>query len=347
MSCTSFNCPTCGPFFSNNGCCQTCAPSNVISRGECQDPGVMTYGSFLSVRDYRFCNGRLANAAGLLVNEVNASGNSRITFSSTPKIQLGEVTAAEDTAFGQMLVMGTDYRWRALDTSAVPSLFMQTNGSGDLVLGPGPTAVVPDPLAVNNLSVAVAAEIQDLETNGTVTHNNIATGTPVSLLGLNASNVLVTQNIASSIAFSMFYEEPTSPSANSPNALAAAGSYLVIGNRLYDSGANLITVTTSQAITVAVAGKYVLFFEALCRIPSNGKAGIGLEINGVVVNTGNSRTDSAIQATGPAGSLGAFCGMETRDLAVGNVIKLQLLSGTTASVATFNARIVAVKLADV
>lgn len=345
MSCST-TCSNCGNGYTG-GCCPTCQPSNVITRGECQDPGVFTYGSFLSVRDYRFCNGRLANAAGLLVNEVNASGNSRITFSSTPKIQLSDVTAAQDTAFGQLLVMGSDYRWRALDGSGVPSLFLQTNASGDVVFGAAPAATVPDPLAINNLSVAVAAEIEDLETNGTVTMNNIAAGTPVSLLGLNASSELVTQNIASSIAFTMFYEEPTSPSANSPNAAAAASSYLVIGNRLYDSGANLISVATSQAITVNTAGKYVLFFEALCRIPASGKAGIGLEVNGVVVNTGNSRTDSAITATGPAGSLGAFSGMETRNLAANTVIKLQLLAGTTAGVATYNARIVAIKLADV
>lgn len=346
MSCTTFNCPTCGPYTGNNGCCPTCQPANVISRGECQDPGVMTYGSFLSVRDYRFCNGRLANAAGLLVNEVNASGNSRITFSSTPKIQLGEVTAAEDTAFGQLLVMGSDYRWRALDTSAVPSLFMQTNGAGDLVLGPGPAAVVPDPLAINNLSVAVAAEIEDLETNGTVTMNNVASGTPVNLLGLNASNVLVTQNIASSIAASMFYEEPTSPSANAPNSAASNGSYLVIGNRLYDSGANLITVTTNQALTVQVAGKYVLFFEGLCLMQANSKSSISLEINGVIVNTGNGRTDGQIQSSGgQTRQFTPLCGLEVRNLAVNDVIKLQLsISGI---VQTFNVRFAALKFADV
>jgi hypothetical protein len=344
MSCNSVNCSTCGTGYTGL-CCPTCQPSNVITRGECQDPGVQTYGSFLSTLDYRFCRGRLANVAGLLVAQQNGSGNFQIAFSSTPKVQLTDVAAALNTAFGQMIVMGSDYRWRVLDTSAVPNLFMQTNGSGDLILGPGPAAVVPDPLAINNLSVAVAATIQNLTTNGTVTLNNISSGTPTGILGLNASNQVVVQNVASSIAASMFYEEATSPAANAPNKNAANNSYLVIGNRLYDSGANLISVTNGQTLTVNVAGKYKIFYEGLLRIASSSKGMISLEINGVIVNNGNGRNDGEVQATGPAGAFSPMCGMEIRNLAAGDVIKLQVsYSGT---VNTFNVRLTAEKFADV
>jgi len=345
MACTTFNCPSCGNGYSG-ACCPTCQPAQSIYQGECQDPGTITVGRFLSVRDYKQCDRRLATGAGFLVSTINTSGNAGITWTTAPQVQLGEVDAAENTAFGQMIVMGADYRWRALNASAAPNLFLQTNGTGDLILAAGPEAVVPDPLSINNLSVAVAATIAALTTTSTVTFNNTPAGTPVNLLGLNASNELVTQNIASSIAMTMFYEEPSSPSANAPNKNATNGSYLIIGNKLYDSGSNLINVTTSQALTVAVAGKYLIDFEGLCRMTPSTKAAISLEINGVIVNTGNGRTDAQITATGSNTSqVAPFVGFEARNLAVGDVIKLQLSS--SGSITTYNVRLRATKIADV
>lgn len=300
-------------------------------------------GRFLSVRDYKFCHGRLTNAAGFLVNNINGSGNAGFTWTQTPQVELTDFNAVENIAFGNIVIMGSDFRWRALVPPVTLGLFMQTDATGSLILGPAPTATVPDPLVVNDLTVVNEATINDLTTNGIVTHNNIANGTVVNLLGLDASNVMVTQALAAGVAACMFYESPTSPSGGvPPNKNKTNGQYLVIGNRLFDSGANLISVTTSEAITVNVSGKYVLGW--LGETYTAGKVGIWLEINGVIVNWGNGRTDA--QVTAPAGAqLFPLAGLEVRSLAAGDVIKLQL-SATGISPDTFEVRLIALKFAD-
>ncbi len=178
-----------------------------------------------------------------------------------------------------------------------------------------------------------------------MTLDGVVSGTPVALLGLDANNDVVTQSIASTIAATMFFEAPTSPGGVVPNMTAATGTYLVIGNKLYDSGANLINVTTSQALTVAVAGKYDIDFEGLCIVGANSRAAISLEINGVVVNNGNGLV------TGAAGTVATatrswipLVGKETRTLAIGDVIKLLLNFDGTCQ--TYNVRLNALKFAD-
>lgn len=342
MASTMFNCPSCGIGY-NGGCCPTCAPAQSIYQGECQDPGTQTVGRFLPVLDYKFCHGRLATGAGFLVGNINGSGNAAFSWTTTPQVELMDYAATEDIAFGQLIVMGSDFRWRALTPPATLGLFMQTDAVGNLVLGDPPAATVPDPLVINDLNVANTATINNLTTNGIVTHNNISNGTVVNLLGLDASNVMVTQALAAGIASSMFYESATSPNGGvPPNKTKTNGQYLVIGNRLFDSGANLIGVTTSEAITVNISGKYFLAWSGEVR--TAGKPGIWLEINGVIVNWGNGRTDSEVTAPASA-QLAPLAGFEMRSLAVGDVIKLQL-SSTAASPATFEVRLIALKFAD-
>jgi len=342
MACTIFNCPSCGIGYQGS-CCPTCQPAQSIFEGECQDPGTLNPGRFLEVLDYKFCHRRLTNVAGFLVNNINGSGNAGFSWTTTPQVQLQDYAATEDVAFGQLVVMGSDYRWRALTPPATLGLFMQTDAVGNLVLGGPPAATVPDPLAINDLSVANEATINDLTTNGTVTLNNIATGTVVNLLGLDVSNELVLQSLAAGIAAIMFYEEPTSPSANAPNKSKLNGSYLVIGNELYDSGAGLINVFTSESLKVAVAGQYVLIWVAVCKMGSPAKAAVSLEINGTIVNNAG-RNDAQITPTDSGQSVSPFTGLEIRSLAVDDVLKLQL--STSGTVNTFNARLIAIKFAD-
>lgn len=335
-------CVTCGTGLSG-GCCPTCQPARSIYQGECQDPGTLIPGRHLVVLDYKFCERRLTNSAGFLVSNQNGSGNFGIGFTTTPQVQLGEVTATANTAFGQLIVMGSDYRWRALDAPASAGLFLQTNASGGLIFGAPPEATVPDPLVVNELTVTTTATMDDVTTNGTLTLNNIAAGTVVNLLGLDASNEVVKQALTAGIAACMFYESATSPGAGAPNKSKTNGQYLVIGNRLFDSGANLISVTTSESVTVNVAGKYVLLWQSEIRMTANGKAGTWLEINGVIVNQGTGRTDAEVSNATAANTAG-FTGMEVRSLAINDVIKLQL--SATAAVTTFEARLIAIKFAD-
>jgi hypothetical protein len=340
MAATCFTCGTCPCS------CQTCAQANTIYRGECQDPGTFTNLRYLSGLDYKFCPGRLTNSGGILNAIQLGSGNWVISFQNTPKLDPEVVTAAQNVAFGNLFVLGSDNRMRQLEVPATSGLFMQTNATGDLVLSAAPAAVVPDPLIVNDLTVVNAALIDDLTTNGIVTHNNISSGTVVSLLGLDVSNVLVTQALAAGFAASMFYESPSSPTPGTgPNAAKTSGQYLIIGNLLFDSGANLISVTTSEAITVNVAGKYKLDWTGQVRCNGLGKAGIWLEINGVIVNRGNGRTDGdVVQSPEQTFNLS---GMEARSFAVGDVIKLQLSqTGGGADYQTFEVRLVALKFAD-
>lgn len=241
--------------------------------------------------------------------------------------------------------MGSDYRWRYLQGPSTLGLFLQTDANGMLFFGSPPAAIIPDPLAVNDLNVANEATINDLTVGGTVTLNNLSTGTVVNLVGLDVSNELVLQALTASTAACMFYESPTSPNPTAPNKTKTNGQYLVIGNRLFDSGANLISVTTSEAITVNVTGKYVIGWVALCRMPASSKASVNLEINGVVVNEGNGRTDAEITAIGSGTSqYGPFTGFEVRTLTAADVIKLQL--SISGSVSTYNVRLIAIKFAD-
>lgn len=335
-------CFTCGSGLLNS-CCPTCQPAQAIFQGECQDPGTLTIGRFLPALDYKFCERRLSTSAGFLVANINGSGNAGFQWTTTPQVQLSDVTATANTAFGQFVVMGSDYRWRALVPPGSSGLYLQTNGSGDLIFGSPPAATIPDPLAVNDLSVANEATINDITTSGTLTFNNVNTGTVVNLLGLDASNEVVLQAITAAAAASMFFESATSPNASAPNKNKTNGQYLVIGNRLFDSGANLISVTTSEAITVNVTGKYLLLWTTEVRLLANGKVGTWLEINGVIVNQGNGRTDSEIGNSLSAQAT-TLTGIEARMLTAGDVIKIQLSS--TVSTQTFEARLVAIKFAD-
>jgi hypothetical protein len=339
MACT---CTSCGTGYSGS-CCPTCQPANSIYQGECADPGTLTIGRHLTVLDYKFCERRLTNASGLLVANVNGSGNFGIGFSTTPQVQLSEYEATEDTSFGNLIVMGSDYRWRFLSGPASLGLFLQTDANGMLFFGDPPTATIPDPLAINDLSVANEATINDLTTSGTLTLNNLAAGTVVNLIGLNASAEVVLQALTAGIAASMFYESATSPGVGAPNKAKTTGQYLIIGNRLFDSGANLISVTTSEALTVNVAGKYLLLWQSEIRMLNNGKGGAWLEVNGVIVNPGTGRTDAEIGNALAANTAG-FTGMEVRSLAVNDVLKLKLSLSATGT--TFEARLIAIKFAD-
>ncbi len=332
-----------------NGCCPTCAPATSIYQGECQDPGTLTVGRFLPSLDFKFCERRLSSGEGFLVSNINGSGNAGFTWTTTPQVQLTDYQATEDIAFGQLVVMGSDFRWRALVPPVTLGLFMQTDATGNLILGDPPAAVVPDPLAINDLSVANAAIINDLTTNGTVTLNNLASGTVVNLLGVDVSNELVLQSLTAGIAGSMFFESPTSPNAGAPNDAKINGDYLVIGNRLFDSGANLISVTTSEAITVNVTGKYLLLWSG--QVYSQGAAAVGfwLEVNGVIVNQGTGRTATTPVSVTETGTATMFeeSGMELRDLTAGDVLKLQFSkSGGAGTFRTYEVRLIAIKFGD-
>lgn len=326
------------------GCgCSTCQPANSIFQGECSDPGTLTVGRFLSVLDYKFCERRLSTGAGFLVSNINGSGNAGLTWTTTPQVPLSEYLAAENVNFGNLIVMGSDSRWRYLQGPSSLGLYLQTDANGMLFFGAPPTATVPDPLAINDLSVAAAATINDLTTNGTVTLNNIASGTVVNLLGLDVSNEVVLQAITAGIAGTMFYEAATSPSASDPNSAKANGSNLIIGNRLFDSGANLISVTTSEAITVNVTGKYAVMWNGVCQMGLNSKAAISLMVNNVMVNNAG-RTDAEIGTSSAARAIAPFTGLEVRTLTAGDVLNLQLNSSGTVN--TFNVRLIAIKFAD-
>jgi hypothetical protein len=340
MAATCFTCNT------SPCCCSTCQPANVIYRGECQDPGSFTNLRYVSGLDYKFCPGRLANSGGILNAIQLGSGNWVISFQNTPKLDPEVVTAAENVTFGNLFVLGSDNRMRQLEVPASAGLFMQTNASGNLVLGAAPAATVPDPLVINDLTVVDDAIINDLVTNGIVTLNNTPDGTVVNLLGLDATNVLVKQALDAGIAASMFYESNSSPGAGTPNVAKTPGQFLIIGNRLFDSGANLISVSTSESLTVNVAGKYFLTWVAQCRTggAANPNVGAWLQINGVIVNYGNGRT-SFLGGGSATAQLFQLSGIEARSLAAGDVIQLQL-NGTATTLGTYEVRLIAVKFSD-
>lgn len=345
MSCCS-GCGTNGNW-GWGGCCPTCAPSNVSIRGECTDPGTITSARFLVGLDTQFCHGRIVNNAGILSNELNGSGNSMIAWRQSPKIDPEAVVAQENIAFGNILIVGSDSRLHQLEVPSTPNLVLQTNGSGDLVLNTIPAASVPDPLNVNDLGVANDATIENLEVNGDLEINNLSTGTAVNLLALDATNQVILQSLSQGLSISMFFESPTSPNASSPNKNKITGEYLIIGNRLFDSGQDNITVTTSESLTVLDAGNYLVFWSAQLRMggsTTSGKFGVWLEVNGTVVNYGNGRTDGQVTGVDVNNGVmyGAY-GMDVRPYAANDVIKL-LLSENCPQEEAFEVRIIAVRI---
>lgn len=342
----AYTCVTCGTGY-NGSCCPSCQQANVIYRGECTDPGTLSTGRFLSVLDYKFCKHRLQNAAGLLTSVQNGSGNYGIQFTTEPQVQLSEYASTENVSIGSLIVMGSDYRWRALQAPATLGLFLQTDSSGNVYFGAAPEATVPDPLAINDLNVANDATLNNLSTSGTVTFDNLASGTVANLLAVNADNELILQAVAAGVAGCMFFESPTSPSATSPNSAKTNGQYLVIGNRLFDSGANLISVTTSESVTINVAGKYLIIWTAQCRTGGAAapKVGVWLEINGVIVNYGNGRTTDVTGTAQSSAEMWQLSGYEMRALSQNDVIKLQL-NATASNLATYEVRMLAFKFSD-
>lgn len=336
MSASNCSCGGCG--------CASCQPANVIYSGTCTDPGTIAAGRHLSVLDYKFCAKRLTNGTGILNSVQLGSGGYSFIWTNTPKIALESFQSAQDAAFGNIVILGSDNILRKLLVPAAAGLFVQTDGAGNAVFGSPPAAVVPDPLNVNELNVAVEATIEDLQVNGDLTLPNAASGTIVSLLGLDATNKVVEQALSAGVAASMFYEANVSPSSTAPNLNKNNGEFLVIGNRIFDSGGNLVNVTTSEIVTVAVAGLYFIPFGAMVRMQANSRAGVSLIINGIDVNDGFARFDTNI-STIPDGQVSPFSGFELRRLAVGDAIQLQL-TATSADPETFNARIGFIKLAD-
>lgn len=344
MSCSNGYCGTCG---FNPCCCDQCSPSNVIYRGSCQDPGSLSSLRFVSGLDYKFCSGRLQSGTGFLNSVTNGSGNSVITWTDTPKIDPESVTATENVTFGNLMILSADNRMRQLEVPVDSGLFLQTNGSGNLILGAAPTATVPDPLVVNDLTVANLAEIEDLTVNGDVEVNNLATGTAVNLLALDATNKVILQSLSQGLSISMFFESPTSPNASVPNKTKVSGDYLIIGNRIFDSGQENISVTTSESLTVQDAGNYLILWTAQIRAggsTSSGKFGVWLEINGTTVNYGNGRTDGNVSGVDVDGGqmFGAF-GMDVRTYAANDVIKL-LLNENCPQEEVFEVRLIAVRI---
>ncbi len=331
--------------FWGNGCCPSCQPSNVAIRGGCTDPGTITSARFLVGLDPQFCHGRITNGPGVLNNIVNGSGNSVISWSNTPKIDPESVQGVEDQSFGNFLILSSDSRMRQLIAPAVAGLTVQTNATGQFIIGAPPAATIPDPLEVSDLVVSDQATIDKLEVNGEVELNGLVAGTAVNILGFDAANKVVLTALGQGLGISTFFESPTSPSASTPNLNKNSGEYLVIGNRLFDSGQDNIAVGTSESLTIQDAGNYLIMWQAQSRMAGGAGTlcGVWLELNGTVVNYGNGRTTSITTINTTNGSMWQLGGMDVRAYAANTTIKL-LLNATTTDIQTCEVRLVAVRI---
>jgi hypothetical protein len=292
--------------------------------------------------DQQFCERRLIPAAGggFLVARATPNGWN-IGFSTAPVVALEEFLAVQGVAFGQVLVQQSDNVMRAMNGPAVANLVLGTNAAGQAMWIPIPAATVPDPLTVTDLTVTNLATLNNVEISGGVVFTGLGTGTLAFTLGVDSSGNLIQGTPATTgVQSCMFYEAPTFPSATSPNAAVAAGGLLTIGNLIYDSvlpavpGGALITATNSQTLTVITAGSYNIDFCGM--ITSTGvPSPINLLINGIIVNEGNSSSNSAQITTGRIQNVSGF---EARRLAAGATIQLQLGSGI-ATPATYAVRL--------
>lgn len=338
MSLTTCGCGGCG--------CSVCQPANIIFQRPCTDPGVINVGANLIVGDSNFCQRRLAPSEGFVVVNLTPAGY-QVSSTTEPNVNLSTFAVVSGSAVGSILVRNADGVIRTLAPGNVANLILMTNASGQFVLQPVPANTVPDPLSVTTLNATTATFGSLTVTGPTAKFTGLVGGTIASTVGLDASgNLVIGSPAATGVQTAMFYESNSSPGATSPNATITAGSLLIIGNQLYDSGGSLIAVTNTQTLRVAVAGKYML--EFCCQVGytggGTGTPALNLLINGVIVNTGNAR--GGISST--TDRTAYIFGVEARDLAVNDTIQLQLgaaSGGAGNKIHVYEARLVAQKFA--
>ncbi len=299
-------------------------------------------GANLIVGDSNFCLRRLAPSPGFVVTNQTPNGY-EVVSTDEPNVDLSTFAVASGGQIGVLLVRNADGVIRTLLPAAVAGLYMSTNAAGQLVLGPLPASTVPDPLSVTTLNATTATFGSLTVTGPTVKFTGLVSGTIASTVGLDASgNLVIGSPSATGVQCAMFYESASSPGVGTPNGTITPGSFLIIGNQLYDSGASLIGVTNNSTLKVLVAGKYRIDF--CCQITwtsgGHGSPALNLVINGIIVNTGNARDGSSdTQRSAP------LAGFEARDLSVNDTIQLQIAAGTGTPCHAFEARIVFEKFA--
>lgn len=307
------------------------------------DPGAINIGANLIVGDSNFCNKRLAPSPGFIVTNSTPAGY-QVTSTTEPNVDLSTFAVASGSEVGVLLVRNSDGIIRTLLPAAVAGLYLSTNAAGQLVLGPLPASTVPDPLSVTTLNATTATFGSLTVTGSTAKFTGLLVGTIASTVGLDATgNLVIGAPAATGVACAMFYESASSPGAGTPNSGATAGSFLVIGNQLYDSGGSLVGVTNSTTLKVLVAGKYKIDFYGQVAYTSGGTGtpAVDLVINGVIVNTGNAR--GGISSTTDRT---AFCaGGELRNLSVNDTIQLQLDPASGTHTHVYEARVVFEKFA--
>jgi len=325
------------------GCgCSVCSPANVVYQTPCTDPGVINVGASLPVLDSNNCTRRLAPSPGFVV--VNNTPNGvQISSTDEPNVDLSTFGVVSGSAIGNILVRNADGIIRMLLPGAVANLILMTNALGNFVLQPIPPATIPDPLSVNVANITTLTVANETITGG-LKFTGLVVGTVANTIGLDAGgNVVIGAPAATGVACAMFYESASSPGAGTPNGSATAGSFLIIGNQLYDSGANLIGVVNNSTLKVLVAGKYKIDFYGQVAYTSGGTGtpALDLNINSIIVNTGNAR--GGISSTTDRT---AFCaGCEVRDLAVNDTIQLQLDATAGTHTHVYEARLVFEKFA--
>lgn len=338
MSCSTSTCG-CG------GCgCDQCRPANTAYRATCTDPGVLDYGTYLSVLDPQFCEGRLLGGEGFVQSRVDGSGNFRITVTESPQVDLPTYQSVVGTPIPNLIGIDSNDFWYEILGPAVANQILLTNAAGQLAFAPIPAATVPDPLTIGIVNVTTQLTAAALTVTGATTLSGAAESTITGVLGVNAANLVVTQtpgSLASACAF--FFESPTSPSASTPNAAITAGNNLIIGNLLFDSGQTLINVTTSQTLTVAVAGAYVIQWGGMMAhtVLSAWRTGIQLLINGIVVSNGGVNPNEAISSQQVNATISCAY---SRRLAVGDTIQLRINPAAGTNLATYEVWLNATRL---
>lgn len=326
------------------GCgCTACQPANTVFNSTCPDPGVVNQGAALAVLDSSFCQRRLANQAGLLVINSTPSGY-QVKATTEPQVAFTTFPVSSGGTIGNLVVQGADQVLRTLLPPNTSGLYLTTNGVGQFVLSPLPTFSVPDPLSVTTATVSNLTVPTQATFNGGVKFTALSSGTIATSVGLDASGNLITGGASvTGVQMAMFFEAATSPSASTPNSAATAGSNLVIGNLLYDSGGSIVAVQDSQTLKVSVAGKYCIQWEAQMTYTggSEGKPAVLLLINGVIVNNGNARPTASTTTQRSAN----FSGVEVRALAVNDTIQLQLASTSGTNTHVYEARVVVQRFA--
>lgn len=272
-------------------CCNTPCSCGSLTETTCADPGMDAVGKHLVILDSQWCQKRLQNQTGFLYY-----GQNGLRFSDSPRVPLAELSVEEGDTFGSIVInSGSNGIFRRVVPAAGVDGFLKADGAGNLVFADPSQDSIPDPLTVTTINVT-DLNVENINSTGTPTFNDLQTDTITQVIGLNASDQLV-KGTQQTVSVASFYETAPLTSLARPNYKYPSTSTgpVIIGNEISDPD-SIASVQDQFTVKIDKAGDYTIewrgSFSGWSPDGNNSAGpsfmpGVWLTINSVIVDKGN------------------------------------------------------------